>query len=115
MRVGGVKRWIALRASRMLSTTKEVTSVKDAKSDAVGKHDSSSMPQSVLVAREKIGHLPGDKPSLKYKPRKATGPNEADDHKETENIYCEGRSDIVQSAQLRAGNLTTRSHKAARP
>lgn len=49
----------ALRASRMLSTTKEVTSVKDAKSDAVGKHDSSSMPQSVLVARDKIGHLPG--------------------------------------------------------
>lgn len=97
-----------MRASRMLSTTKEVTSVKDAKNDAVGKHDSSSMPQSVLVARDKIGHLPGDKPSLKYKPRKATEPNEADDLKETANVYYEGRSDIVQSAQLRAENLTAR-------
>lgn len=96
-----------LRASRMLSTTKEVTSVKDAKSD-VGKHDSSSMAQSVLVARDKIGHLSGDKPSLKYKSRKSTGPNDADDCKEMTNIYCEGRSDIVQSAQPRAENLTAR-------
>lgn len=99
-----------LRASRMLSTTKEVTSVKDAKSD-VGKHDSSSMPQSVLVARDKIGYLRGDKSSLKYKPRKATRPNEADDYKETANIYCKGRPDIVQSAdsaQPRAENLTAR-------
>lgn len=90
-----------LRASRMLSTTKEVTSVTDAKNDAVGKHDSSRIPQFVPAAGDKTGHQPGDKPS--YKPQKGTGPNEAD-----ANVRNEGRSDIVQSAKLRAENLTAR-------
>lgn len=95
-----------LRASRMLSTTKDVTSVKDAKNDAVGKHDSSCIPQFVPAAGDKIGHQPGDKSSCK--PQKGTEPNEADDHKETANIHNEGRSDIVESAKLRAENLTAR-------
>lgn len=95
-----------LRASRMLSTTKEVTSVTDAKNDAVGKHDSSRIPQFVPAAGDKIGHQPGDKPS--YKPQKGTRPNEADDLKETANVRNEGQSGIVQSTKLRAENLTAR-------
>lgn len=95
-----------LRASRMLSTTKEVTSVTDAKNDAVGKHDSSRIPQFVPAAGDKVGHQPGDKPS--YKPQKGTRPNEADDLKETANVRNEGQSDIVQSTKLRAENLTAR-------
>lgn len=95
-----------LRASRMLSTTKEVTSVTDAKNDAVGKHDSSRIPQFVPAAGDKIGHQPGDKPS--YKPQKGTRPNEADDLKETANVRNEGQLGIVQSTKLRAENLTAR-------
>ena len=51
------------------------------KSDVVGKHDSSSMAQSILVARDQIGHLPEDKTSLKNNSRKATRANEGDDYK----------------------------------
>ena len=55
--------------------------MKYAKSYVIGKHDSSSMIQSILVGRDQIGQLPGDKTSLKNKSRKAKRPNEADDYK----------------------------------
>ena len=55
---------------------KEVTSIKYYKSDVIGKHDSRSMSQYVLVVRDKTGHLHGDEPSLKYKSLKSTGLNE---------------------------------------